>query len=448
MPVIFRQFLIRLGLISLVKLLGALGKIPLYSMVGAEGIGLYQMAYSFYGLVLTIITFGVPTALSLHSSKDPKQGLALLKKSALILLFVGSSVAILTFQFAPLVVRFFGESHLLWAILAVSPAFVVIPMLSLLRGYLQGLEYYSIIAVSEVVEQVIRVVVMLLCVSLWVDYGVGFAISGATLAASISGIFTLAFLLYFFHQTTHKHIFPIQYTHGELNNSNPFIRSSFLFFLTQLVIPIANFLATMFIPTRLAESGMTIHQATAVLGKYFGMASMIIYIPTLITSALGHVLIVKFCADWEMQNINPLVKKITSALQFVSLWGVCSALFLMYFSREISVLAVGDDSIHFCIFYLSLAPLFSGLQTITTAALWATGNQGGPLLGLIFGSTISLLFYFFLIPVLGFHYIGIIVGFLATDALCTIWNLGSLYKKFRHSHQICTSRGTHMGTRC
>ena len=48
----------------LVKILGALYRIPLGNIIKPEGMGYYQTAYPFYVLLLTISTSGVPVAIA------------------------------------------------------------------------------------------------------------------------------------------------------------------------------------------------------------------------------------------------------------------------------------------------------------------------------------------------------------------------------------------------
>jgi stage V sporulation protein B len=64
LPTVIQQLALRSGAIFLVKLIGFLARIPLYRLLGAEGIRLYQMAYSVYGLALTVITGGFPKSLN------------------------------------------------------------------------------------------------------------------------------------------------------------------------------------------------------------------------------------------------------------------------------------------------------------------------------------------------------------------------------------------------
>ena len=48
----------------LAKLIGALYRIPLTNILGGEGIGLYQLVYPFYCLLLTLSATGIPSAIA------------------------------------------------------------------------------------------------------------------------------------------------------------------------------------------------------------------------------------------------------------------------------------------------------------------------------------------------------------------------------------------------
>ena len=48
----------------IVKIIGALYRIPLYSLLGSEGMGLFQYAYPIYSILLTISSAGLNVAIS------------------------------------------------------------------------------------------------------------------------------------------------------------------------------------------------------------------------------------------------------------------------------------------------------------------------------------------------------------------------------------------------
>ena len=50
--------------VIIVKVIGALYKIPLGNILGDEGMGYFGAAYNIYALLLTISTAGLPVALS------------------------------------------------------------------------------------------------------------------------------------------------------------------------------------------------------------------------------------------------------------------------------------------------------------------------------------------------------------------------------------------------
>ena len=50
------------GFIS--KLLGAIYRIPLTAVLGGEGMGIYQMVYPLYCILLTVSASGIPTGIS------------------------------------------------------------------------------------------------------------------------------------------------------------------------------------------------------------------------------------------------------------------------------------------------------------------------------------------------------------------------------------------------
>lgn len=195
LPIFLQQMALRTGAIFIVKVLGALARIPLFRLLGAEGVGLYQMAYSFYGLILTLIAGGFPTALSLMTAKNANQGARLFKLSFSLLGILGMVIGFLAYKFSPDIALYLGDSQLTAAIQCIAPALVIAPLLALTRGFIQGMELYGSIAISEIIEQVVRVVTMLALAALWVGYGNGFAVGGAVFGAFTGGIVALLFLL-------------------------------------------------------------------------------------------------------------------------------------------------------------------------------------------------------------------------------------------------------------
>ena len=133
------------------KALGLLYLIPFYAIVGEESIGLYQYAYIPYNIALAIAISGAPLAISKFVSKynalgDYATGRKMMKSGMLVMAVTGV-LSFLTFYFlaepiANLVRRdeeqIFTVEDIASVIRWVSYALLVVPLMSIVRGFLQG----------------------------------------------------------------------------------------------------------------------------------------------------------------------------------------------------------------------------------------------------------------------------------------------------------------------
>jgi stage V sporulation protein B len=110
--IFFKQMAQRTCAIFLVKIIGFLARIPLFRMLGPEGIGLYQMAYSVYGLILTLLLGGFPAALALATSKNAKQGWRLFERLSFILVILSAIMSFATFYFSEQIAALLGDPTL------------------------------------------------------------------------------------------------------------------------------------------------------------------------------------------------------------------------------------------------------------------------------------------------------------------------------------------------
>ncbi|MFT9847673.1 oligosaccharide flippase family protein [Aneurinibacillus sp. REN35] len=426
-PVFFRQLALRTSAIFVVKLMGALIRIPLFRLLGAEGVGLYQMAYSFYGLVLTFIMGGFPTALSLLTAKDARKGKTLTIILLVCLAFVGSCAAYLTYIFAPRIALFMGDQKLTVAIQYIAPALFTVPLLHLIRGYLQGIEYYGYIAGSEVIEQLVRVCTMLGLVTLWMMHGEVWTVGGAVFGAFSGAVCALLFLL-----------FPLRVSFQVSNNERTtqslfigfpiFLHSALAILATRLVVPVSEFLDALIIPHRLQDGGMSITQATAVFGEISGMAVTAVYVPTIVTAAISHTLSSKVAEDWKSKKYNAFSRKSRLTIQLTWGWGIVSLLFLFFYAYEISTLLFGNDEVGRGIRYLCAVPLLTGIREVTTTILWSQEREKEPIMGLILGIVCSVILAYFLVAIPGYGYEGAALSILSLECVAAIWNVVQIKK--------------------
>ncbi len=142
------------------KLIGALYRIPLTNLIGSEGIGLYQLVYPFYCLLLTVSATGIPSAIATLTARKCAAGetaLPLYKTCMRLFLWIGGVSALLMCLLAPWLSSLQGENRLVGGYLALAPSVIMVSAISVFRGYFQGKSEMLPTALSEIIEQVVKV---------------------------------------------------------------------------------------------------------------------------------------------------------------------------------------------------------------------------------------------------------------------------------------------------
>lgn len=185
--------------IIFIKILGALYVIPFYKIIGEQGGSLYSYAYNIYNLFLTISITGFPIAISKIVGEYSEKGMFNAKETAFklskfIVLILGFVTFLIVFIFSnEIATLFIGNleggndiSSISFVIKAISFSLLIIPYVSILRGYLQGHKYITPSTNSQIIEQILRIAVVLLGSYLAINVfnkdikiGVAVALSGA-----------------------------------------------------------------------------------------------------------------------------------------------------------------------------------------------------------------------------------------------------------------------------
>lgn len=193
------------------KFLGIIYVIPFYNIVGDQGGALYGYAYTIYNFFLIISSAGIPLAISkltseyntLKKYKEKEYMFIEAKKVILIFSFISFLIC---FLFAPFIAKLIlGDitggntiNDVTFVIRCVSFAILIVPLLSISKGYLQGHGFIKPASFSQVLEQIVRILVILLgsfltlkVFNLSLRTAIGVAIFGAAVGAIIAYIYLM-----------------------------------------------------------------------------------------------------------------------------------------------------------------------------------------------------------------------------------------------------------------
>jgi len=193
------------------KILGMLYVIPFYSIIGDKGGALYGYAYNIYSIFLGISSAGIPLAISKIISEYNELGYYKTKERAFklgkkVLNLVGIICFILLMLFAEVFASIIIKDvtggntieDVTFVIRMISTAILVVPILSIYRGYLQGHKFITPTSISQILEQIVRVGIIIIgsflslkVFKLDLTTTVGIAVFSATVGALISYFYLL-----------------------------------------------------------------------------------------------------------------------------------------------------------------------------------------------------------------------------------------------------------------
>ncbi len=150
------------------RILGALYIIPWYSWFGSDKLqanALYTKGYTVYSIFLMIAISGIPSAVAkqvAHYNSKNEYGVSkrLFKTSLMALFILGAVCTLVFWLIAPFISQ--GDPRMVSIYRSLALALLIIPAMSLLRGYFQGFQDMAPSALSQLIEQFLRIIYMLL----------------------------------------------------------------------------------------------------------------------------------------------------------------------------------------------------------------------------------------------------------------------------------------------
>ena len=198
------------------KFLGIVYVIPFYSIIGEQNGSLYGYAYTIYNLFLALSTVGIPPAMSKLISEYNTLGYYNTKERAYrlgkkLMLIISVVVFIILFTMAPIIAKaIIGDAtggnsieDIAFVVRVISTAILVVPLLSISKGYLQGHKFIAPSSYSQILEQIIRIIVILVGSYTFLNVfklGMTNAIGVAVFGATVGAIGALIYVLYKIHK--------------------------------------------------------------------------------------------------------------------------------------------------------------------------------------------------------------------------------------------------------
>lgn len=263
------------GLI-IVKLIGALFKIPLGSVLTDAGFSDFNTAYYIYSLLIIVSTGGLPVALSKMVSEANALGRGnqvkkVFRLALMAFCTLGVICCAIMLFFHDQLAGLMNNSHSALCIRALAPALFFICPLSALRGYFQGHSLMAPTAVSQIIEALCKLIIGLTLASILAKSGAeeSVAAAGAIVGVSVGCALGAVYMLLCYRR--HRVVLPE--SHDKPDSRQDILRTlltlAIPITLSSSVIAVANLLDTSIVFGRLQDAaGFTEDAARALKGVY------------------------------------------------------------------------------------------------------------------------------------------------------------------------------------
>ena len=427
------------------KVMGFVYRIVLPRILGEYGLGLYEVAYSIYVVLLVISRSGIPVAIAKmiadRIARDQrKNAFKIFKVGRKASVIVGIIFMFLMIVLArPLIHLFKWNSDVLYSLLALAPAIFFVSIMAVYRGFFQGLQDMVPTACSQVVEQFVRMVTMIALVYILVPYGVQYGAAGAVFGAVTGSIAGLLVLFYIYYKKRKK-IWKFVNTDSveDINQKNIIKEIASLgipISFGGLVLPLMRFVDASIIPSRLEFAGFSSVASYELLAHMNGMAMVLVNFPTIITIALAASLVPAISESFAQNNKKTIKRRTETALRLTILIGLPAAVGLFVLAEPLTVAIFNTGKAAVPLRIVSWGVIFITLQQTSAAILQGLEKPLLPARNLFLGAVINGVINFTLTGLPAFGIRGAAVGTLTGFAFAAFWNIYYLKKytdfKFR-----------------
>lgn len=427
MKSIFKSVAIITVFAVITRVLGFVFRIYMSRVLGSELLGIYQISFSIFGVLLMLVSSGLPLVISKLTAKFSTQRDKIsehrMMSSALILALAFSfGLSAITLALSPVLNLILLDKQCVTILLILLPAVVFSAVYSVFRGNLWGHDKYFGVCATELFEQIVRIV---LCIVFFTFLnkslsGVVSASLSLTIACFCSA--ALVVILYFAQGGRLKK--PSK-TYKEITKSaTPITAVRFAVSMMQPLIAII-------IPLMLEKAGYSTSQALGLYGIAAGMTFPLLFVPTTLVGSLSMAIIPDLSTAQTNNDAGHVKNRTSSSIAF--------ALFISTFLVPLYI-AVGEQVGMFFYDNATSGKLLArfawvmipmGLNNISTAILNGLGLEMKSFVNSLLGSVLMILGALILPKFVGIDALGYSLGLSMT--LTALLNIRKI-KKATNAH--------------
>ena len=426
----------------IVKIIGALFRIPLTNIIGADGMANYQVAYPVYATLIVISTAGIPAAISRMVSErvtvgDYRGAHKIFQTAFRVLFLIGIVSTAIMFAISGLYANAAKIPSANLSLIMIAPALFFVSILSSYRGYFQGLQIMSPTALTQLIEQAVKLGAGLFLASLWIEKGVEYGAAGALLGVSISEVCALAVIIFIYNRKKKdikekRKLMSQDIPGGSKKLAKDLLRIAIPITVGGCIMPIVGFIDTLIVTNTMAAidySAFNPLSPTSSFGVLTGSINPLINMPAVLSLALCMSLVPAISEARTNKDNAAIAERSGMGFKLAMLIGLPCALGMFLLAQPIITLlyhsgltsdelAIGTGLLQ----TLAIGVLFLTMLQTMTGILQGAGKQHIPVINLGIGAVVKIVLSIVLIRIPSLNINGAAIGTAACYAVAAVLN--------------------------
>ena len=352
-------------------ILGFIFSIYLSHILGPEGMGLYNLVMPIYNLFICMMSAGISASISkisaVYISKNENNNLIKTINNVAIFNFIWAIfISVFVFFLAPIIGKYgVDDVRTIDSLKVICPAMIFIALSNILKGYFWGTSKITIPAGIDILEKALRIITVAILIYLFSAKDLTLLVTLCYVALCLGELQSLILLYIYYKYCIRK--LPKTY-------EKPERRSQLLFNVLVICLPLtlngflSNIfatLSTLIIPRCLVFSGFTHSEALSMIGKFTGMAMMIIGMPMIVVSSINTLLIPDLSQSLNKGNYYDISVRIRKVIKIAFILGLATTTICCLIPDALGEIFYKRNDLGNYIKYASLsAPVFFASTTM------------------------------------------------------------------------------------
>ncbi len=430
-----KSALILSGAGAICKVLGMIYRILLSNILGTQGMGSYQLAYSIYGMLLVAVSGGMPAALSAivakrFAKRDFIGAEEYLRASTHLMGWLGVAFGAALYLFSGLLSKWVGMESVKNILKTASPAIFFVGFTSCYRGFYHGAQDMLPSAFSQVCEQTVKIAAGIYFSTLFIRKGEAYGAVGAMLGVTISEATGLLVAKAFSKKRKKKNLQGRKWG----AKAAELVKISLPITLGMAVIPMLGSVDSILSMKILQNAGYTYKEASGLYGLYSGFVLPVINLPGILASSISASLVPAISAAIANDRKDLQQKQFSFGLKAMCVLGIplCVGFWTLaepILSTLYKNLSSDEMTLAVQLFRL-MAPcaLFSMIAQITGGMLQGMDHMGIPVINLVIGAVSKILLGVCLIGIPQIHMKGAAIGSVCCYLVAAVLNTLAVLK--------------------